>query len=179
MTWVRIHEETKAKETSASRLSDISHVFGVANIFTFWIDISRNRVRRCPLGNDSSDLAIWTIANFIENSLEFFSRNFQLNRVRDGSIMNPIWIHRRAGEMSVNLSIKNVPDGVAEALRRRAARNRRSLQGELLVILEEGVLRDGVLSPSDLLREIRSAGLRTPSESARMIREERDAHAGR
>jgi antitoxin FitA len=81
--------------------------------------------------------------------------------------------------MPVNLSIKNVPDGVAEELRRRAERNRRSLQGELLVILEETVARDKGLSPSELLSEIRSAGLRTPKESARFVREERDAHAGR
>lgn len=38
--------------------------------------------------------------------------------------------------MSVNLSIKGVPDDVAERLRARAERNRRSLQGELLVIVE-------------------------------------------
>jgi plasmid stability protein len=81
--------------------------------------------------------------------------------------------------MPVDFSIKNVPDDVAEEVRRRAARNRRSLQGELLVILEERVGRKKGFSPSELLREIRSAGLRTPSESARFIREERDANAGR
>jgi len=81
--------------------------------------------------------------------------------------------------MPVNLSIKNVPDDLAEELRRRAAKNHRSLQGELLMILEESVARNRGLSPSELLKDIRSAGLRTPSESARFIREERDAHAGR
>ncbi len=81
--------------------------------------------------------------------------------------------------MPVNLSIKNVPDDVADDLRRRAARNRRSLQGELLVILEESVAREMGLSPSELLREIRSGGLRTPSESARFVREDRDAYARR
>jgi plasmid stability protein len=81
--------------------------------------------------------------------------------------------------MPVNFSIKNVPDDLAEEVRSRAARNRRSLQGELLVILEESVGRKKELSPSELLRDIRSAGLRTPSESARFVREERDAHAGR
>jgi plasmid stability protein len=35
-----------------------------------------------------------------------------------------------------NLSIKDVPESVAEALRQRAARNHRSLQGELMVIIE-------------------------------------------
>ena len=38
--------------------------------------------------------------------------------------------------MSVSLSIKNVPDDLAERLRTRAARNRRSLQRELMLILE-------------------------------------------
>jgi plasmid stability protein len=38
--------------------------------------------------------------------------------------------------MPVNLSVKNVPDELAERLRLRAAANRRSLQRELLSILE-------------------------------------------
>ena len=38
--------------------------------------------------------------------------------------------------MAVNLSVKNVPDAVATKLRERAARNHRSLQGELMAILE-------------------------------------------
>lgn len=35
----------------------------------------------------------------------------------------------------VNLSIKNVPEPVVEELRRRAARNHRSLQGELMALI--------------------------------------------
>ena len=35
-----------------------------------------------------------------------------------------------------NLSIKDVPESLAEALRQRAARNHRSLQGELMAIIE-------------------------------------------
>jgi len=38
--------------------------------------------------------------------------------------------------MPVNLSIKNVPDALAERLRARAASNRRSLQAELMAMLE-------------------------------------------
>ena len=38
--------------------------------------------------------------------------------------------------MAVNLSVKNVPEELAELLRRRAANNGRSLQRELLSILE-------------------------------------------
>ena len=39
--------------------------------------------------------------------------------------------------MTVNLSIKNVPDELADRLRERAKRNHRSLQGELLSLLED------------------------------------------
>jgi hypothetical protein len=42
-----------------------------------------------------------------------------------------------APSMSVNLSIKDVPDALAQALRERAARHHRSLQGELMAIIEE------------------------------------------
>jgi len=38
-----------------------------------------------------------------------------------------------------NISIKDVPDLWADALRQRAARNHRSLQGELMAILERAV----------------------------------------
>lgn len=38
-----------------------------------------------------------------------------------------------------NMSIKDVPDAIAEALRMRAARNHRSLQGELMAIIEQAV----------------------------------------
>ncbi len=38
--------------------------------------------------------------------------------------------------MAVNLSVKNVPEVLAAKLRARAGRNHRSLQGELLAILE-------------------------------------------
>ncbi|MDE2095098.1 MAG: Arc family DNA-binding protein [Burkholderiales bacterium] len=39
--------------------------------------------------------------------------------------------------MAVNLSIKGVPDTLAERLRERAERNHRSLQGELMLIIEQ------------------------------------------
>ena len=48
-----------------------------------------------------------------------------------------------------NLSIKDVPEAWAESLRQRAARNHRSLQGELMAIIEQAV-REGnqPLTPS-------------------------------
>jgi plasmid stability protein len=77
--------------------------------------------------------------------------------------------------MPVNLSIKNVPDETAEELRKRAARNHRSLQGELMAILEEAAGKSTAMSPSEFLDELRTMGLRTPAESRAMVREDRDA----
>ena len=55
-----------------------------------------------------------------------------------------------------NLSIKDVPEELAEALRQRAARNHRSLQGELMAIIERaaqdasaGVATAAVAGPAD------------------------------
>jgi len=76
--------------------------------------------------------------------------------------------------MPVNLSIKNVPDDIAERLRRRAARHHRSLQGELMAILEDSVSKEKLLSPDDLLAELKKVGIKTPAESARFVREDRD-----
>ena len=77
--------------------------------------------------------------------------------------------------MPVNLSIKNVPEEIAEKLRRRAQRHHRSLQGELMSILKQSVYEEQYLSPSELLMEIRASDLRTPDESAAFLREDRDA----
>ncbi|MGB7292867.1 MAG: Arc family DNA-binding protein [Thermodesulfobacteriota bacterium] len=81
--------------------------------------------------------------------------------------------------MPVNLSIKNVPDDVAEKLRKRAARHHRSLQGELMAILEESLAERRVLTPAELLSEVQATGLKTPEESAIIIRKERDARSRR
>lgn len=77
--------------------------------------------------------------------------------------------------MPVNLSIKNVPDELAERLRQRAARHHRSLQGELMVILEEHVKTSEPLTPAEVLRQVRKMGLRTPAESVKMVRAVRHA----
>ena len=77
--------------------------------------------------------------------------------------------------MSVNLSIKNVPDEIADRLKKRAAKNHRSLQGELMSIIEEAVAENETLTPAELLKEVRLLGLSTPSESRDMVRQDRDA----
>jgi plasmid stability protein len=81
--------------------------------------------------------------------------------------------------MAVNLSIKKVPDHIAERLRNRAMRHHRSLQGELLAVLEESVASERILSPSELLSAVRKSGLKTGEESAKLIRKERDVRSRR
>jgi antitoxin FitA len=78
--------------------------------------------------------------------------------------------------MPVNLSIKNAPDDVVERLRKRAARNHRSLQGELMAIIEDAVRPPSAryLTPSEVLAEVRKLGLNSPNEAAEIIRADRD-----
>ena len=79
--------------------------------------------------------------------------------------------------MPVSLSIKDVPDDLAQALRERAARNHRSVQGELMHILETTV-RERPFQASALLREIKALGFSTQNDSVQLVRETRDAEAG-
>ena len=72
---------------------------------------------------------------------------------------------------TVTLSVKNVPIHVAKRLKERAARNHRSLQGELQAILEEA---GRTITVRDMVALVGRIGLETPSESAQMIREDRD-----
>ena len=78
--------------------------------------------------------------------------------------------------MPINLSIENAPDEVVQRLRQRAERHHRSLQGELLAIIEEAVRPEQELSPAELLAEVRRLGLRTSGDSAAIIRSDRDRH---
>lgn len=50
--------------------------------------------------------------------------------------------------MAVSLSIKNVPEEMAAALRERARINHRSVQGELMAILEAAVTPRPVPTPA-------------------------------
>lgn len=76
--------------------------------------------------------------------------------------------------MPVNLSVKNVSDQLAMQLRARARSNNRSLQGELLAVLQDAVAPAAKLTPAELLKKVRAAGLRSPREAAAMIRSDRN-----
>ena len=79
----------------------------------------------------------------------------------------------------VDLSIKRVPDKLAERLRRRAAKHHRSVQGELMAMLEERVAGEDRLTLSQAYGLARAAGLSTPSKSHAMIRADRDGKGAR
>lgn len=76
--------------------------------------------------------------------------------------------------MSVNVSVKNVPDDLMERLRTRAKRHHRSLQGELMSILEEAT-RPSPVSLDEADRRVKSLNLRTRDETTAWVRELRDA----
>ncbi len=75
--------------------------------------------------------------------------------------------------MPSTLSIKNVPDDVLQRLRGRANRNHRSLQGELLAMLD-AYLGSAPLSLNELSRHVQRLGLQTRGDSTLMVREDRD-----
>lgn len=76
--------------------------------------------------------------------------------------------------MPANLSIKNVPDHLVERLRRRAKASHRSMQGELMSILEQALEENRPLSPVAVLERVRGLDVRTEREAADLIRRERD-----
>ena len=110
--------------------------------------------------------------------------------------------------MPVTLTIKQVPDRVADTLRLRAAASHRSLQGELMAILEQAVLQGTLqagepgpppyaarrpgkssskllpahgarLGLDELWERARRLGPPSKSESAAFVRKLRDGRYGR
>jgi len=83
--------------------------------------------------------------------------------------------------MPVNLSIKNAPDDVVARLKDRATRNHRSLQGELMAIIEEAVTLTPKrpLTLEEYRARIQALGLNAVAESAAIIRTDRDARGQR
>ena len=76
--------------------------------------------------------------------------------------------------MPVNLSVKNVSDELVERLRKRAKRHCRSLQGELMVILEEAAGPER-LSLAEAEGRLSALNFKTHNDSTAWVRELRDA----
>ncbi len=69
--------------------------------------------------------------------------------------------------MSVNLSIKGVPESIAARLRERAERNHRSLQGELMALIERAAAEP---VEADAATGARSAASRQPAFASTGVR---------
>jgi plasmid stability protein len=74
--------------------------------------------------------------------------------------------------MPVTLSIDNVPELIVQNIALRASKNHRTLQNELLTILEEAIKKPS--APNQILAQVQKLGLKTPAESVEMIRGDRD-----
>ena len=81
--------------------------------------------------------------------------------------------------MSLNLSIKGVPEGLTERLRARARRNHRSLQGELMAIIERAAAGDDADSPPTVAPQLAARPLVSERRGTRTIEEIAAEHRAR
>ncbi|MEX2228687.1 MAG: Arc family DNA-binding protein [Dehalococcoidia bacterium] len=76
-----------------------------------------------------------------------------------------------------SVTIKNIPEELLERLRERAKENRRSLQAELLTILDHAEQeRRKTLTLDEAIKRIRALNLPHVDEAAEIVRADRDAH---
>jgi plasmid stability protein len=75
----------------------------------------------------------------------------------------------------LSLSVKKVPEALVQALRARAERHHRSLQGELLAILEASVQQEATLTLDELYERGRARQLPARPRSREIVRQARDA----
>ena len=73
-----------------------------------------------------------------------------------------------------SLTIKNIPDEMLMLLRERAKRHHRSMQGELMLILEEATA-PAMMSLEQVQKRVEELGISTGDESTRWVQELRGA----
>lgn len=71
--------------------------------------------------------------------------------------------------------IRDVEDAVVEKLRSNAVSNGRSLEAELRMVLRRAAARDSDMALEELRRILERLGGRVFSDSAELIREDRDS----
>lgn len=92
-----------------------------------------------------------------------------------GAMMVPLQNHSVLEQaMAVSLSIKNVPEQTLHRLRARAERNHRSLQNELLAIVEAAALEEVPLTVDALVAYVRELDISSADDATAWIRELRD-----
>ena len=106
-------------------------------------------------------------------------KTFESRRTRSGRkyCQDCVEVRRKEGRdprQVVDFSIKEVPAELAERVRARADQHHRSLQGELMTILEEAV-QYAPTTVGDLRQAVRQSGLQTGPEATDMVRGGRDA----
>jgi plasmid stability protein len=78
--------------------------------------------------------------------------------------------------MAVSLSIKDVPEEILYRLRARAEQNHRSLQKELLAIIEAAAVEDSALTVDELADYVKTLGISSSGDDmTAWIRELRDS----
>jgi len=82
--------------------------------------------------------------------------------------------------MTVTLSIKNAPAAVVQRLKQRASRHHRSLQGELLALVEAAAREEdaGLIGPGEALAAARDGGVASRGRSTALVRAMREARRG-
>ncbi len=81
--------------------------------------------------------------------------------------------------MSLNLSIKGVPESLAERLRARAERNHRSLQGELMAIIERAAAGEDTMATTPMPPTVTARHLVSERRGTRTIEEIAAEHLAR
>jgi plasmid stability protein len=75
----------------------------------------------------------------------------------------------------MDISIKNVPEEKVARLKQRARQNHRSLQGELLAMIDQALARaPRRLSVEEVAAEVEKLGLTRRNEAAALVRSDRD-----
>jgi antitoxin FitA len=78
-----------------------------------------------------------------------------------------------------SITIKNVPEDLLERLRERAKKHRRSLQAEVLTVLEEAERQRRTLTLEEVRERVRALNLTPRDEAAEIVRADRDARSDR
>jgi plasmid stability protein len=74
-----------------------------------------------------------------------------------------------------SLTLKNIPEQKLAMLKRRAKEHHRSLQGEMMNLIDEALKAPkATLTMEEVYEKVKALGIKSPGDSTRIIREARD-----